>query len=421
MVSSARSSHSVVSTFRRAFSRFLIWWGGELGAMFPLSVRRWWRESDSIVLLRLDDANAVFERSWGARREEILAVSLNKEVLHKQHSTVGRDLGRLVRRDFRLLLQLKADQVLQKAVTLPMAIEENLRQALSFELDRLTPFKPDQVYFDYSVTERDPALKRLTVTLAVIPKGVLDQEIVRAASVGVQISGFTLAGSNSENQETWNFLPTIAMMGRSSNRLWMRFGLGLVSCLLLTVLLGVPLWQKRAAIIGLVTPFAQAKTAAMETDKQRDRLDRLAKEHNLLPSKKWQSASALVVLDELSRVLKDDTFLTVFEFDGKTIQIQGESGAAAGLVELLDASPMFKDVAFKAQLTKMQGTSIDRFHIVATLDSATWPKPMLNDSLPLEAKGDGNDPAATTSASGPPTVATGSAVKAAAVNPAEKQ
>jgi hypothetical protein len=36
---------------------------------------------------------------------------------------------------------------------------------------------------------------------------------------------------------------------------------------------------------------------------------------------------------------------------------------------------MFKDVAFKSPLTKIQGTQFDRFHIGATLEGAARPKP----------------------------------------------
>ena len=65
----------------------------------------------------------------------------------------------------------------------------------------------------------------------------------------------------------------------------------------------------------------------------------------------------------------DTTFVIQLDFDGKTVQIQGETAASSELIELLDASPLFKDVGFKAQLTKIQGTTYDRFHITANLEA----------------------------------------------------
>jgi general secretion pathway protein L len=145
--------------------------------------------------------------------------------------------------------------------------------------------------------------------------------------------------------------------------------------LLLASLLLVPVWQKRTTAISLLGPLAEAKASALETNQLRDRLDKLVADHNFLPDKKWASYSPLLILDELSKLLPDDTFVMAFEFDGKIVQIQGESGIASKLVEILDASPMFKDVGFKAQLNKIQGTTSDRFHISAALDTAARPVP----------------------------------------------
>lgn len=384
MVSSAKSKSIAALTpaLQRALSRFLAWWSGELVAMVPVSVRRWWRESDRVVLLRFDEKRAVFERETDGRCEEILAVALESEDFATQRAEVGRELPRLMGQDFRLVLCLSPDKVLRRTVILPLAVEENLRQALTFELDRFTPFKPEQVYFDHHVVGRDPIQRRLTVNLAAVRQAVLDKEVARAVALGVRVSGATPADDAVEDQDHFNLLPESARAGKVSHRLWVRVGLGLVSSLLLATLLGVPIWQKRSAAISLLEPLAQANGAAMETDQLRDRLDKLVAEHNLLPDQKWQSPSPLLILDELSKRLTDETFVMFFEFDGKTVQIQGESGVASGLVEVLEASPMFKDVAFKAQLTKIQGTPVDHFQITATLEDGARPKPMPGEPTP---------------------------------------
>ena len=43
----------------------------------------------------------------------------------------------------RARVALGPDEVLVRRVTMPAATEENLRQVLAFEMDRLTPFKAD--------------------------------------------------------------------------------------------------------------------------------------------------------------------------------------------------------------------------------------------------------------------------------------
>ena len=352
-----------------------MWWGRELASMIPASMHRWLRESDRIVLLQFVGENAIFAREMSGDRQEILTVALDRGNTTTQYSQIELELSQKVGQGFSLLLCLDADKVLRRTVTVPLAVEENLRQTLVFELDRFTPFKPDQVYFDFRVAERNASRRSLTLEIAVVQRTVLDQEMVRAAELGMRITGVTtIADKSTGTPEYFNLLPVTTGKGKWPSRIWMRTGLGSLSVLLLAAFLAIPIWQKRSAAISLLEPLAQAKAAAIETDRLRDELNKLVAEYNWLPEKKWGSASTLLVLDELTKLLKDDTFLMAFEFDGKTVQIQGESGVAAGLVELLDASPMFQDVAFKAQLTKIQGTSADRFHVVAALETEARPK-----------------------------------------------
>ena len=48
----------------------------------------------------------------------------------------------------RVVVSLPPREVLRRTITLPAAVEENLRQALTYDLDRHTPFKPEELYFD---------------------------------------------------------------------------------------------------------------------------------------------------------------------------------------------------------------------------------------------------------------------------------
>ncbi len=80
----------------------------------------------------------------------------------------------------RVAVSLPASQVLRKTITLPAAVEENLLQALAYDLDRHTPFKPDEVYFDALVVGRDPAKKEIRVDWAAALKTVVDQARRRA-------------------------------------------------------------------------------------------------------------------------------------------------------------------------------------------------------------------------------------------------
>lgn len=394
----------------RALARFFAWWGGELAALAPERLRLWWRESGRLVLVSLGERGVRFERLAGGRFEAFLEIG-GEPADAADPGAVRRRLQQASGSHLRLMLCLPPDKVLQRELALPLAVEENLRQALSFELDRYTPFRPDQAYFDFRVTRRDAAKKTLGIALAVVPKPLLDEGVARAAALGLPVDGAVLAADLlRDGSECRNLLPAAAKRAQPRAQLWWRAGFLVVTMLLLAALLAIPVWQKRATAISLLAPLAQARAEAQATDALRDALQKRVDEHNFLHERKWSTFSALPALQELSKLLPDDTFAMQFEFDGRSVQIQGDTASSGSIVEALEASPLFKDVAFKSQLTKLQGTPYDRFHIGATLDEGA--------RTPRAPAATPATPATLPPAAAAPTTAAPPAAPAAATAPA---
>ena len=383
-------------------SRFFAWWGGELAALVPARLRLWWRESDRIVMLSFDGTRAVFARPAGVRSEEIHTVKLGTADASLNRAETSRRLLQAAGRNFQLLLCVPPEQVLQRTLTLPLAVEEDLRQTLAFELDRYTPFRPDQVYFAFRVVERDAGQKRLSVELAAVPKSAVDQGVMRAAALGLTVDGAVLADELLQHGgDCRNFLPAAAKRRKSSARQWWRAGMAALSAVLLVVLLAIPLWRTRAAAISLLDPLAQGKAESQETDALREHLRKLVEEHNYLHDKKWDTPSTVLVLAELSKLLPDNTFVLQFDFEGNTVQIQGETTASTKLVETLEASPLFKDVSIKTLLTKVQGSANDHFHISATLKATAKPTPPADAAPEVAGAADAASPSGQSAATAP--------------------
>ena len=353
-------------------SRFLRWWVGELATWLPAWLTSWWRGIGHLVLIGIDDpSKAVLMRAKEGAIENIASIDLNAPDPALLGVRLDQKLTKQLGSSIRYLLCLPPDSILQRSVTLPMAVEENLRQTLAFELDRLTPFKPDQAYFDFLLGERLVESRQIIVHLAVASKATVDASLQRARMLGLPVVGATFAGDVlAHGGNMRNLLPAEVRQSPPSNSpKWRRVVLAFSAFALLAAALGIPVLQKRTAAISLLVPLAQAKQAAQETDALRDKLEKLAGIHNWLPDRKWEGHSTFRILEELSRRLPDDTFAIQLDYDGNNVQIQGESASSASLIETLEASPLFKDVGFKSQLIKIQGTGTDRFHINASLEA----------------------------------------------------
>ena len=86
-------------------------------------------------------------------------------------------------------------------------------------------------------------------------------------------------------------------------------------------------------------------------------------------ARKQHAIVATGVIDALSKLLPDDTFLTDLSVDAARVRITGVSARAAELVPLLERSGQFSNATFYAPTTRMQGQATDRFSIEATITS----------------------------------------------------
>lgn len=362
------------SPIARMLMRFLRWWGRELSALVPGWLQIWHTRGDQLVLLEIEEEQLRIERFSGGQREHLLAVELDREAPIVQGAEIKRRLALSIGADVTLFLSLSPTLVLRRTLTLPQATEENLGQTLAFELDRYTPFKPDQAYYDFCIRSRDESSNQIKVELAVARRADVEPLLRVVTSLGLHIQGLAFAGEIlGGGRPIDSYVANESGLPRRNGK-W-RIGFGLIAVALLTALLAIPIWQKRSAAISLLAPLAEAKMAAQQTDVLRERLGKLADEYNVLPDKKWATPSLLIILDELSKRLKDDTYISNFNFDGKTITLQGESGSASELVEMLEATPLFHKVAFRSPLTKLPGTAFDRFYIGFELRPEGLPKP----------------------------------------------
>jgi len=134
---------------------FLAWWRSELASLIPGSLRR------RLVPPRPSLWVVVEPGSIG------LDIWRADGALEKADHFAADDDTRLLQERWQGLLQsfrdgapeirlcLPDSEALDCPVELPLAVESNLESALGFQLDQLTPFRVQQVWFDHRIRERD--------------------------------------------------------------------------------------------------------------------------------------------------------------------------------------------------------------------------------------------------------------------------
>ena len=282
--------------------------------------------------------------------------------LEELRALEGGTAARLKSHEYPLVLMLPPPWVLSRTVVLPGAAAENLRQVLGFELDRLTPFSVDQVYFDYQLLPRESSDDMLTVAVALVPRQRVDGWLDKLRAAGIPVDAMSAASL----WEEANLLPPQMRARPDLKRLALSALPSVVVLLLLIAALALPLWQKRQLAIALQQKENTLRVKAAQVMKIRETLNKELQAVKDV-STRWQAAPPVIdLLQVLTNLLPDDTSLQRLEIKGSELVINGTSGQASSLIGLLQKAPGFDDPHFLSPVTQQRGKEL--FNLSATIN-----------------------------------------------------
>lgn len=348
--------------------RFLIWWGRQLAPLVPARVRGWFVEHRDELLVRVeDDALVVCRASEPPEAERRIARSEPEDV---QRAALQRELAVSEERP-EVVFCISPRHVLRRTLHLPLAAEENLRQVLGFEMDRQSPFRADQVYFDQHVVARDAAAKQLTVELALVPRAHADAARAPLAALGVPLDA--LDACEAGGRLGFNLLPPEQRASRPSTWLRIDAALALAVVLLLGFVMVQSLANREAALEALRAETAAKGRDAKSVAQLRATLSDAIEGANFLAEKKRARPPVIDVLLDVTRRLPEDTWLQRFQFNQGQVQLQGQAREASALIALLQQSPVLEAPALQGAITPDQRTNKEQFLIAANAKVATPP------------------------------------------------
>lgn len=342
--------------------KFWSWWIGELSCIVPPSVRTLIGHHQDLLLLEVDRhelrlihrtdhtehplASYPREATPFAKREDFLA----------EHPKL---------RETRVALRLAPHQGLRRTLKLPLAAEENLNQVIGIEMDRISPFKRDQVYFSARVVERFKATRQLAVQLTLTPRVPLDEILDQLHSAGWMPAFAFLQGD--EKPGEFNLLPD--RFKPKSNQVLDYLNIFLLSVAMASLILALclPAWLVRSEVVKVQSELRKASKSAKEVEALREQADKLLHQAQVLQTKKRSEPILVDALEELTRVIPDDTWLNGLQYSNHRVVIQGQSPSASQLLKQIEGSGYFKDVSFVSPVTKDAGNGLERFQIAFEL------------------------------------------------------
>jgi general secretion pathway protein L len=343
----------------RQFDKYWAWWTGELTALLPEQIRTMILQRDQCVRIEIDAADLLVSTDSGT----------DSKLLGRINHSAGAD------RDFELPVAvtetqvvLPTDQVLIKQLTLPLATEEHLREALSFQMDRQTPFSVEQVYYDSHVRARDNNKQTLTVDLVVTPRKYVDDLLDTLADYGLSPDRISVSDESSGGLLALNLLP-VGRRRKNGLGLSRRRNLLLViaNLVLAAAAFATPVIQKQQVIDMLEPQLQQAIEEARSGTELRQQVEQLAATSEYLRNKKQSGLLVMRAFDEITRLLPDNTWVNQLDIDTGEIQLKGQSSTSEALIQRLEGSSLLQNVRFRSSVTRIGNTEEDRFHLSADL------------------------------------------------------
>jgi general secretion pathway protein L len=266
-------------------------------------------------------------------------------------------------RGSRIDILMNPDHVLFRILDFPRQASDFLDGMIGAQIDRLTPWSANEAVF--GTTPPMPiANERIELTLAATSTQEIQPLLKLAADSGaVSVAGLVEipeTGGKSEPVRVFD-RPLTNAAGAAID----------APRLLRLTLLGVGL--AAAASLAISAYAGSVLDAEQQELQQRIAQRRAALRINqpggsaetLLAKRKQTSPSSVMVLEAISRVLPDSTYVTELRVEGDKMQVIGLTQDAPSLIRLIEQSPQFTRATFFAPTTRAQNDPGERFHIEA--------------------------------------------------------
>ena len=351
-----------LAAYRRSgLHRFLQWWSGELVGYLPARFYQWFVERRDQVQISLD------KEGWHLQRLGVKAIAAETLAPEAAPDTLRAEVDRLLgvgETGADLVVLLPEDQVLCRQLSLPMAAEENLAQVIGFELDRQTPFKPEQVRYDFRVRSRDLAQRQIQVDLLIALRARADALVAPLQAAGLALDALDAVAADG-TRRGFNLLPPEARAQRVNRGARINAVLAAVAVLLLWVVMNQSLDARQVALDRLQTAVDQERAEAATTVQLQKRLQDAVEGANFLDSRKREQPVVVDMLRELTGLLPLDTSLMRLSVNHGEVQIQGTAEEAAQLIVTLQKARTIESPGISGAITPDARSKKEQFLIQA--------------------------------------------------------
>jgi len=336
-----------------AISLFLRWWGRELQAMLPSRLALLLGLTNEIIIVAPEADGFSIQLLLGDKSQALGPVS--KAGLNDRLAVL-RDGGA------ECVLRIPASHGLRRQAPIAVSALPRGFDAIAGEIERQTPFAPDQVYAGYRVEETVDVRGRVMAHLALAPCGLVDEMLQRLAIAGLTPDRVCLADDTGGSQAG----DTLHILSHRSTQAPPKILLVAAGLLLMAALVS-PFIHDAFVLREMQHRLAAARQAAQARTQQHPGASSPSAQLSLLSDLRSRRSSVTGLVNMISIALPDTAHLAQFELAGNALSIQGVTQSASDLIAPLEALPVIHKVEFSAPTLRDPVTGLEQFQLTLAL------------------------------------------------------
>lgn len=291
----------------------------------------------------------------------------NQIKLEEGHDGVWRQSGKVLRSSqdvptgSHVTLVLDPACFLIQTVVLPIGVKPYLDGVIASQIDRISPWKTEQAIFGSAVAAQTHS--GLSVRVAVAARDEIERRISALRLTGIRsLTLHILSDFDGKPEPIEIPLPMTSALPLSKERRVIQSAFFAAIVLLI--------FSELAQLVVANTVDVQRDAVQRETVKLRETLSGAMVGRDLkgdplarMVKSKSLTIPAVEVLDALSGVVPDHTYLTVIELEPGKLHIEGISTSVTDLPKAIAENAVFGDVMFSAPTAKRRDGAGETFQI----------------------------------------------------------
>ncbi len=344
---------------------FFQWWGKELQILLPKKLRDVLSQGKNSLIIEINQEQAHLKFVTAGEDHDLGDFPVNaltkEEIINLKRSQPSYQ-------DAQIVLRLPENQAVVQDIFLPVAVDSNLEQVINYELDRYTPFPKDDIYYDIIKKNNAKNHSHLHIQLILVKKEDLDHAYQQCLTIGLQpmlADTAQLPVQTNDKQSHYNLLDKSLCQKENKKPLIILLCSCILAFMTFMVLLYYPIHTASEQLNELKEYSTKAERKARDIDNSKKAIDYLYLATESLITKKNSSPAMIAIIDTLSQILPDNTYVSRFHYHRKNLQLTGQSGSASNLIESLEKTRLFKNVKFISSVTKDKKSGLERYKLSA--------------------------------------------------------